>query len=151
MNVSRSTYGHYLFIRFRHLSKKVTAGLHTDYNESQPKTNFPTIVPCSNLAWAFLRLSALISPKSSRMVVTSIPSSIIVATLFNSSPWACISGVANIDLVYMNSHTWVRLFVLGSVVSRGLSIPEQSGHRFHGKADTDSISFRTPIPFESGQ
>ena len=32
-----------------------------------------------------------------------------------------------------------------------MSIPEQSGHQFHGKADTDSISFRTPIPFESGQ
>ena len=28
-----------------------------------------------------------------------------------------------------------------------LSIPEQTGHRFHVKPDTDSISFRTPIPF----
>ena len=32
-----------------------------------------------------------------------------------------------------------------------LSIPEQSGHPFHAKADSDSIPFRTPIPFESGQ
>ena len=32
-----------------------------------------------------------------------------------------------------------------------VSIPEQSGHRFHAKADSDSIPIRTPIPFESGQ
>jgi len=32
-----------------------------------------------------------------------------------------------------------------------MSIPEQSGHPFHAKADSDSIPFRTPIPFESGQ
>ena len=32
-----------------------------------------------------------------------------------------------------------------------VSIPEQSGHLFHGKADSDSIPIRTPIPFESGQ
>jgi|GEM_PF-2785035 len=32
-----------------------------------------------------------------------------------------------------------------------VSIPEQSGHPFHAKADSDSIPFRTPIPFESGQ
>ncbi|MFT5729861.1 MAG: hypothetical protein ACI8PB_004034, partial [Desulforhopalus sp.] len=31
-----------------------------------------------------------------------------------------------------------------------MHIPEQSGHRFHVKLDGDSISFRTPIPFESG-
>jgi len=30
-------------------------------------------------------------------------------------------------------------------------IPEHSGHRFHVNPDSDSISFRTPIPFESGQ
>jgi len=39
----------------------------------------------------------------------------------------------------------------GGVFLLCMSIPEQSGHPFHGKADSDSIPFRTPIPFESGQ
>jgi len=37
------------------------------------------------------------------------------------------------------------------IVTGLVSIPEQSGHPFHAKADSDSIPFRTPIPFESGQ
>ena len=35
--------------------------------------------------------------------------------------------------------------------AKWVNIPEQTGHRFHAKPDSDSISFRTPIPFESGQ
>ena len=61
-------------------------------------------------------------------------------------------GGLSFDLVFVKSELEnVFIACVMALSCRLLSIPEQSGHRFHVKADSDSIPIRTPIPFESGQ
>ncbi len=67
---------------------------------------------------------------------------------------SAVYGYLRDTLSYPGIEELIEKVVLSQITLRfnaGLSIPEQSGHRFHGKADTDSIPFRTLIPFESGQ
>src|SRR5271166_6511378 len=90
------------------------------FPQKPSKTILPRDLPLSIRAWARLRLTALIVPRTSASVVLILPASISLATRFRSSPCADISAVSKVERVNIASQWTDRLLRLKGLMSRVL-------------------------------